>query len=60
MVKGLHTGGRAATSETNRRVGDPPHTRKHESWLNMAEIELSVLAQECLDRRIETKEELER
>jgi len=36
------------------------HTPKHGSWLNMAEIELSVLARQCLDRRIETKEELER
>ena len=26
----------------------------------MAEIELSVLARQCLDRRIETREELER
>jgi hypothetical protein len=36
------------------------HTPKHGSWLNMAEIELSVLARQCLDRRIESKEELER
>jgi len=36
------------------------HTPKHGSWLNMAEIELAVLARQCLDRRIETKEELER
>ena len=35
------------------------HTPKHGSWLNMAEIELSVLARQCLDRRIETKEDLE-
>src|SRR5438874_618103 len=35
-------------------------TPKHGSWLNMAEIELSVLARQCLDRRIETREELER
>jgi hypothetical protein len=36
------------------------YTPKHGSWLNMAEIELAVLARQCLDRRIETKEELER
>jgi len=36
------------------------HTPKHGSWLNVAEIELSALARQCLDRRIETKEELER
>src|SRR3954471_11540767 len=34
------------------------HTPKHGSWLNMAEIELSVLAGQCLDRRIGNSEEL--
>jgi len=28
------------------------HTPKHGSWLNVAEIELSVLQSQCLDRRI--------
>lgn len=28
------------------------HTPKHGSWLNMAEIEFSVLAGQCLDRRL--------
>ncbi len=28
------------------------YTPKHGSWLNMAEIELGVLARQCLDRRI--------
>ena len=28
------------------------HTPKHASWLNQAEIELSVIASQCLDRRI--------
>ena len=28
------------------------HTPKHGSWLNMAEIELSVISRPCLDRRI--------
>ena len=27
-------------------------TPKHGSWLNMAEVELSVLSSQCLDRRI--------
>ncbi len=31
------------------------YTPKHGSWLNMAEIELSVLARQCLDRRIADK-----
>jgi hypothetical protein len=36
------------------------HTPKHGSWLNMAEIELSVLARQCLDRRLESQAELQR
>lgn len=31
------------------------YTPKHGSWLNMAEIELNVLANQCLDRRIADK-----
>jgi len=34
------------------------HTPKHGSWLNVAEIELSVLSRQCLDRRIESVDEL--
>ena len=34
------------------------HTPKHGSWLNMAEIELSVLSRQCLDRRIPDQEVL--
>jgi hypothetical protein len=34
------------------------HTPKHGSWLNMAEIEFSVLARQCLDQRIPDKETL--
>lgn len=36
------------------------YTPKHASWLNMAEIEISVLAKECLDRRIPDKATLTR
>src|SRR5213592_2851390 len=32
------------------------YTPKHGSWLNMAESELGVLAQQCLDRRIPDKQ----
>ena len=35
-------------------------TPKHGSWLNMAEIELSVLVRQCLDRRIPSRQALER
>jgi DDE superfamily endonuclease len=34
------------------------HTPKHGSWLNVAEIELSVLDRQCLDRRIPSAEML--
>jgi transposase len=30
------------------------HTPKHASWLNMVEIEIGVLSQQCLDRRIDS------
>ena len=36
------------------------YTPEHGSWLNMAEIELSVLQVQCLNRRIADKELLER
>jgi len=35
------------------------YTPVHGSWLNMAEIELAVLASQCLDRRIESRADLE-
>ncbi len=36
------------------------YTPKQGSWLNMAEIELSVLSRQCLDRRIPDQEALRR
>jgi hypothetical protein len=36
------------------------YTPKHGSWLNMAEIELAVLASQCLDRRLADRATLER
>jgi hypothetical protein len=36
------------------------YTPKHGSWLNVAEVELSVLARQCLDRRIPDLEALGR
>jgi hypothetical protein len=35
------------------------HTPKHGSWLNQAEIELSVLSGQCLDRRLGDRATLE-
>jgi DDE superfamily endonuclease len=36
------------------------YTPKHGSWLNMAEIELAMLAGQCLDRRLADRATLER
>ncbi len=43
-----------APSEALRLAGrlEIHHTPKHGSWLNIAELELSALADQCLDRRI--------
>jgi DDE superfamily endonuclease len=53
----------AFAPEKARRIAERlevHHTPKHGSWLNVAEIELSVLARQCLDRRIDSAEELKR
>jgi hypothetical protein len=36
------------------------YTPKHGSWLNMAELELSILQRQCLDRRLEDRASVER
>ena len=41
-----------------RRKLEFHYTPRHASWLNMAECELSVLARQCLDRRIDSREKL--
>ena len=35
------------------------YTPKHGSWLNMAEIEFSILSRQCLERRIDSRASLE-
>jgi hypothetical protein len=53
----------AFAPEQARRIAEKlewHYTPKHGSWLDMAEIELSVLARQCLGRRIGTPEELRR
>jgi DDE superfamily endonuclease len=49
-----------APAEARRRTErlECHHTPKHASWLNVAELEFSVLARQCLGRRIATREEL--
>jgi hypothetical protein len=51
-----------APAEARRLAGriEWHYTPKHGSWLNMAEVELSVLARQCLDRRIPDRETLAR
>jgi hypothetical protein len=36
------------------------YTPKHASWLNMAEIEIGILSRQCLKRRIQNRDLLER
>ena len=36
------------------------YTPRHGSWLNMAEIELSVLARQCLNRRLGDRTTIDR
>ena len=49
-------------TEARRLIGrlEPVYTPKHGSWLDIAEIELNVLARQCLDRRIPDKPTLVR
>jgi len=47
------------------RLPNPRHENcdddsEKESWLNIVEIEIGVLKRQCLDRRIDDREELER
>jgi DDE superfamily endonuclease len=54
---------RAFPPERARRIAaklEWHYTPKHGSWLNMAEIELSALSRQCLNRRIESAAELAR
>jgi len=51
--------GRRPATKLLRRV-EFHYTPKHASWLNMAEIEIGILSRQCLDRRIQNRELLER
>ena len=48
----------AAEAHELRRRLEIHYTPRNGSWLNVAEIELSVLSRQCLDRRIESAEQL--
>jgi hypothetical protein len=53
----------AFAPEQARRIAEKlewHYTPKHGSWLNMAEIELSVLSRQCLNGRIESREEMQK
>ena len=49
--------GRRAAQQFLRRV-EFHYTPKHASWLNMAEIEIGILDDQCLDRRFDSAEDL--
>ena len=54
---------KAFSPEEARRMLDKlefHYTPKHGSWLDMAEIELSILSRQCLDRRIPDQETLKK
>jgi len=54
---------KAFSPEEARRIIDKlefHYTPKHGSWLDMAEIELSILSRQCLNRRIPTQDILRR
>ena len=53
----------AFPAEEARRIARKPefhHTPKHGSWLNMAEIEFSVISRRCLGQRLPDEETLSR
>ena len=66
VMDNLNTHTKASLYETfepkeARRIADKlaiHYTPKHGSWLNIAEIELSHLSRQCLDRRIANKARL--
>lgn len=52
---------KAFKPEEAKRLADKleiHYTPKHGSWLNMAEIELSILSRQCMDNYFETQEQL--
>ena len=54
---------KAFKPEEAKRLADKleiHYTPKHGSWLNMAEIELSILSRQCMDDYFETQDELSR
>lgn len=61
-----HTGAslyKAFTPEEARRILERleiHYTPKHGSWLNMAEIEFSILSKQCLNRRIPNQKKLKK
>ena len=57
-VASLYQAFPAAEAHRLARKLEIHHTPKHGSWLNMAEIELSVLTRQCLRRRLGSRDRL--
>ncbi len=53
----INTFGTKKTKQLMKRITFH-HTPKHASWLNMAEIEIGILSQQCIKGRIGTEEKL--
>jgi transposase len=53
----IETFGRDKTKQVMRRIRFH-YTPKHASWLNMAEIELSIMGRQCVNRRIPAEPKL--
>ena len=68
VLDNLNTHNTKSLTETLGEQGAKPmlkrivwhHTPKHASWLNMAEIEISVLTKQCLRRRLASLEVVQR
>lgn len=59
-IASLYSALPAATAHRLTRRLRIVHTPRHGSWLNMAEFELSVLGRQCLNRRFDSAEEMDR
>jgi hypothetical protein len=60
MIASLYEAFDPATARALATRLEMHYTPKHGSWLNMAETELSILAGQCLDRRMDNKDFMRR
>lgn len=58
-IASLYTAFDPATAHRLARKLDLVHTPRNGSWLNMAEMELSILSRQCINRRFESAEQMD-